>query len=74
MFETNVRNKYDINDELYLYNSKENKIIKFTVFAISLAEKDNEVTYNYRYLEHEVFAVYETFVPEKLIKCAGLTN
>lgn len=59
MFETNVRNKYDINDVLYAYNPNTNKLEKIVVFAITLAETDTEVAYNYKYLEHEVFAVYE---------------
>ena len=59
MFENKIINKYDINDVLYFYNPNENKIEKIKVFAISLAEKDTEVTYNYRYLEHEVFGVYD---------------
>lgn len=59
MFENKIINKYDINDVLYFYNSKENKIEEIKVFAISLAEIDTEVTYNYRYLEHQLFGVYD---------------
>ena len=59
MFEKNVYNKYDINDVVYTYNTNINKIEKITVFAITLSETDTEVTYNYKYLEHEVFAVYD---------------
>ena len=59
MFENGIINKYDINDKLYVYNSKENKIDIIKVFAITLSEDDNEVKYNYRYYEHEVFAIYD---------------
>ena len=59
MFENNVRNKYDINDVLYVYNTKANKIDTIKVFAITLKEDDEEVMYNYVYYQHEVFAIYE---------------
>lgn len=59
MFENKTINKYDINDVLYAYNPNTNNLEKIVVFAITLEGSDEEVKYNYRYFQHEVFAVYE---------------
>lgn len=59
MFENKIINKYDINDVLYVYNAKANRIDTIVVSSITLDTEDEEVKYNYRYYQHEVFALYE---------------
>lgn len=59
MSENNNFNKYDINDVLYAYNSKANRIDRIVVTAITLYPGDEEIKYNYIYYQHEVFAFYK---------------
>ena len=58
--EKEISNKYSINEEVYYYRAKDNKIIKIKIYAITY-DKDNEkiIRYNYFYPEDELYDTYD---------------